>query len=181
MRTFPSTPRVDRRSQSGAAASLLGDHESTDSSPERTTKPQEWWPWWRWKIGASCVSIVARGLLVLFLALVDQASRASWTLAIEPNTLLPIISTVTKTSLMVPVVSCITQLKWRHFTRPQRLSHIDLIDQCSHESWGAFVLPELWETKHYHNQRKPTSKALCYEEGKPTADNRVVSEQELIA
>lgn len=146
-KSVPSAPRVDRRSQSGAAASLLEGHESTDSSPERATKPQEWWPWWWWEIGASCVSIVACGLLVLFLALIDQASRASWTFAIELNTLLAIISTVTKTSLMVPVVSCISQLKWRHFTRPHRLSHLDLIDRCSRGPWGSFVLLlELWKT-----------------------------------
>jgi hypothetical protein len=101
------------------------------------------WPqflWW-WEIGGLSVSIICCGLLILFLAWIDQMSIELWSLWIQPNTAIAILATFTKASMMVPVASCISQLKWWLFRKEQRpLGDLDLVDDASRGPWGAFVL-----------------------------------------
>ncbi|KAK3295021.1 uncharacterized protein B0H64DRAFT_200452 [Chaetomium fimeti] len=97
--------------------------------------------WWWWEIGALCISTICCGLLILFLANIDGMAVSLWSLWIQPSTAIAILAAFTKTSMMVPVVSCISQLKWRHFrTRHRPLSHLDLVDDASRGPWGALVV-----------------------------------------
>jgi hypothetical protein len=97
--------------------------------------------WWWWEIGAMCISSLCCGLLIVFLAKIDGTSVSLWRLWIQPSTAIAIIAAFVRTSMMVPVVSCISQLKWRHFrTRHRPLSHLDLVDDASRGPWGALVL-----------------------------------------
>jgi hypothetical protein len=101
------------------------------------------WPqflWW-WEIGGLSVSIICCSLLILFLARIDQMSVELWSLWIQPNTAIAILATFTKASLLVPVASCISQLKWWLFRKEQRpLGHLDLMDDASRGPWGAITL-----------------------------------------
>lgn len=97
-------------------------------------------PWW-WEVSGISVSIICCALLFAFLAIIDRMSLERWSLWIQPNAVIAILATFTKTSMMVPVVSCISQLKWLHFrTVPRPLSHLDVIDDVSRGPWGALVL-----------------------------------------
>jgi hypothetical protein len=97
--------------------------------------------WWWWEIGALCISNICCGLLILFLAKIDGMAVSLWSFWIQPSAAIAILATFTKTSMMVPVVSCTSQLKWRHFrTRHHPLSHLDLVDDASRGPWGALVL-----------------------------------------
>ncbi|KAF3353231.1 Splicing factor U2AF 50 kDa subunit [Verticillium dahliae VDG1] len=71
---------------------------------------------------------------------IDQSPRLSWHgfLNIEPNTYIAIIATASRTATTVPIASCLSQLKWRHFqSRAHRLNHLDLIDKASRGPWGS--------------------------------------------
>ncbi|KAF3344595.1 hypothetical protein VdG2_07283 [Verticillium dahliae VDG2] len=86
------------------------------------------------------VSITGCGLLFMMLGSIDQSPRLSWHgfLNIEPNTYIAIIATASRTAITVPIASCLSQLKWRHFqNRAHRLNHLDLIDKASRGPWGS--------------------------------------------
>ncbi|OTB04638.1 hypothetical protein M426DRAFT_149553 [Hypoxylon sp. CI-4A] len=94
--------------------------------------------WWWWEIGASMISISFSVLLMLFLALVDGKPRASWWFYLEPSTIISICTTIIKTTLMVPVSACLSQLKWLHFREDSYpLSHLERIDNASRGPGGA--------------------------------------------
>ncbi|KAJ9136840.1 hypothetical protein NKR23_g9547 [Pleurostoma richardsiae] len=78
-------------------------------------------------------------LVVLFKA--NNHPLESWPLWIQPNSLISVFTTLGRTAMMVPVASCISQLKWRHFhLRPNRLSHLQALDDASRGPWGSFML-----------------------------------------
>ncbi|CRK21330.1 hypothetical protein BN1708_013076 [Verticillium longisporum] len=157
MRYQPRKPLARRMS---ASPTRLGTHSATTSlllpsdeelsstienqrkSNGQRLKQHAWlrgW-WWWWEIAGCLVSITGCGLLFMMLGSIDQSSRLSWHgfLNIEPNTYIAIIATASRTAIMVPIASCLSQLKWRHFqNRPHRLSHLDLIDNASRGPWGS--------------------------------------------
>ncbi|KAI0864701.1 hypothetical protein F4860DRAFT_463187 [Xylaria cubensis] len=101
-------------------------------------RPVSWW-WW-WEIGAAVLSTTS--LIVLFILLFNSNGQPlqSWPLPIQPNSLIAVLTTIAKTSMMVPVASCLSQLKWRHFMHRSRpLNHFQVIDDASRGPWGSFV------------------------------------------
>ncbi|KAI0430193.1 hypothetical protein F5Y09DRAFT_356272 [Xylaria sp. FL1042] len=101
--------------------------------------PASWW-WW-WEIGAAILSITSLILLFILLSKSDGRQLQSWPLPIQPNSLIAVLTTVAKTSMMVPVASCLSQLKWRHFiSRPRPLDQFQVMDDASRGPWGSFIL-----------------------------------------
>ncbi|KAI0409817.1 hypothetical protein F4802DRAFT_603980 [Xylaria palmicola] len=95
-----------------------------------------WGWWWWWEILALVICIGATVGLV------------QWLLPIQPNSVISILTTVSKTAMLVPAASCLSQLKWHHFSRrPQRLTDLQLFDSASRGPWGSvlflFQLPRL--------------------------------------
>ncbi|GAW17468.1 hypothetical protein ANO14919_069250 [Xylariales sp. No.14919] len=103
--------------------------------------PPTWWWWWWWEIGAAVLSITSLVLLFVLLSQSDGRRLQSWYLPIQPNSLIAVLTTVAKTSMMVPVASCLSQLKWRHFiSQPRPLDQFQVMDDASRGPWGSFVL-----------------------------------------
>ncbi|OTB09149.1 hypothetical protein M426DRAFT_260422 [Hypoxylon sp. CI-4A] len=97
--------------------------------------------WWWWEIGAALVSIICTLLIIILLARIDGMALNKWLFPLQPNTLLAVLTTVTKTSLLVPVASCISQLKWQHYMqRPRPLNQFQLIDDASRGPWGSVII-----------------------------------------
>jgi len=98
------------------------------------------WRWW-WEIAAAVLSIICICLILVVLLMTNGRALASWPLSIQPNSLIAVFTTAGKASMMVPVASCISQLKWRHFRlRPARLSQLQLLDDASRGPWGSLML-----------------------------------------
>lgn len=96
--------------------------------------------WW-WEIGAALFSLACVASIVAILSTVQDKARSEWKFLILPNSLVAVFSTLSKASLMVPVASCISQLKWIHFTHaPHALSHAQVFDEASRGPWGALTL-----------------------------------------
>ncbi|KAH7113907.1 hypothetical protein B0J11DRAFT_585100 [Dendryphion nanum] len=72
---------------------------------------------------------------------------ARWTLPIQPNSLVAILSTIAKSSVLIPLAECIGQLKWTYFERPAatRLDHMQAFDEASRGPWGAMIF--LWKIR----------------------------------
>lgn len=66
--------------------------------------------------------------------------------AITLNTIVSLLSTVAKATLLFTVAECIGQQKWMYFMRRSRqLSRMSSFDQASRGIWGGLTL--IWETK----------------------------------
>lgn len=95
--------------------------------------------WW-WEAGGVALSVIFTCLIAAILISTDDKSLASWSLSIQPNSLIAVFSTLAKTALLVPVTECISQLKWNHFENPKRLSQLQVFDDASRGPWGALIL-----------------------------------------
>ena len=66
--------------------------------------------------------------------------------ALTLNTVVAIIATAAKASLLLPVAECVSQQKWFWFERDGRsLEDMSTFDSASRGIWGGFEL--LWRTK----------------------------------
>lgn len=61
---------------------------------------------------------------------------------IAPNTAVSVFATLSKSSLLLPVAECLSQLKWLHFKSSHRLGELELFDKASRGPLGA--LQFLW-------------------------------------
>ncbi|KAI0442941.1 hypothetical protein F4803DRAFT_575063 [Xylaria telfairii] len=110
----------------------------TEPKKPNINRPISWW-WW-WEIGAAVLSITSLVLLFVLLSKSDGRRLQSWSLPIQPNSLIAVLTTVAKTSMMVPVASCLSQLKWRHFIyQPRPLNEFQVMDDASRGPWGSFI------------------------------------------
>lgn len=94
---------------------------------------------WTWEIGSAALSVVGNALLVGFLVNIHDKPYADWQYTVAPNTVVSIISAVTKAALLTAVSSCLGQLKWKSYERPSSapLERMQIIDEASRGSWGA--------------------------------------------
>lgn len=106
--------------------------------------------WWWWEIGGALLSIICVGLVLVVLFEANGLALAAWPLWIQPNSLIAVFTTVGKSAMMVPIASCISQLKWRHFElRENRLSDLQLLDEASRGPWGSLMLLYNVHTRAY--------------------------------
>ena len=118
---------------------LLTQNASPGSQGPKVIRAIHWW-WW-WDIGAALLSVVSMCLIMAVLFIVANKPLDNWKQPIQPNSLIAVFTTIGHTAMMVPVASCVSQLKWHHFQRrPQKLSHIQLFEEASRGPWGAFIL-----------------------------------------
>ncbi|KAI0414483.1 hypothetical protein F5X98DRAFT_243630 [Xylaria grammica] len=114
-----------------------------DSSEGYTSqRPIQWssW-WWWWEISAAVLSLLSICLIITLLSNINDLPLSRWILPIQPNSILAVLTTVAKTSLLVPVTACIGQLKWRHFIlQPRPLDQLQRFDNASRGPWGSAML-----------------------------------------
>ncbi|KAF2802018.1 uncharacterized protein BDZ99DRAFT_429256 [Mytilinidion resinicola] len=97
--------------------------------------------WWWWEIGAAMLGTVSMLLIIAVLFKVQNKPLQDWTLPIQPNSLIAVFTTIGRTAIMVPIASCIAQLKWQHFDhRARQLNHLRLFDDASRGPWGAVTM-----------------------------------------
>jgi len=96
--------------------------------------------WW-WELGAVLISFICMSLVVTILFRMDGKPLRTWTLPIQPNSLVAVFSTITKSALLVSIAECLGQLKWDYFQdRPRSVQHMQTFDEASRGPWGALVL-----------------------------------------
>ncbi|KAI0975609.1 hypothetical protein F4678DRAFT_417844 [Xylaria arbuscula] len=145
---------LDERQQSVDTSILENHHRNTNlaptlpsvnsQTPEKAVSATIWRnqmlnsAWWWWEIASSALSIISLGLSVYLLSQINRLPLNEWPFLIQPNSLLSIFMTVGKGSMLVPIASCISQLKWHHFLTQERcLHHLQLFDSASRGPWGA--------------------------------------------
>lgn len=97
--------------------------------------------WWWWEIGAALLSVMCLLLIITLLIYIDGTVLREWPLPFQPNSILAALTTIMKTALLVPVASCIGQLKWQQFTiRPTPLDQLQIADDASRGPWGSAII-----------------------------------------
>lgn len=102
--------------------------------------------WWYWEIGAAILSLAFMLAVVGILFSIHGKPLASWTLSIQPNSLIPVFVTLAKASLLFAVEACVSQLKWLHFEQATHpLDELQTFDSASRGPLGSLVL--LWKMR----------------------------------
>ncbi|KAJ5165664.1 uncharacterized protein N7500_007494 [Penicillium coprophilum] len=124
----------------------IGGHTATDDKavdtqgPQtemKTKRPFDWTGSWGWEIGSAMLSVVGLVLLVAFLVKINATPYANWQYTASPNTIVSVITTITKAALLVSVSACLSQLKWNLFRDSTSLYNLQAIDQASRGPWGS--------------------------------------------
>ncbi|KAI0119542.1 hypothetical protein F4814DRAFT_458766 [Daldinia grandis] len=135
------SPSPDLGSQRSGDSNSIPQEDKAVSEPkvERLSTTASWW-WW-WEIGGSVLSLIGISLVIPVLKQVDDQPVEMWPYSIRPNSMIAVLTTITRTSMMIPIASCLSQLKWGHFQyRASPLHHLQLYDDASRGPWGCFLL-----------------------------------------
>jgi hypothetical protein len=95
------------------------------------------------KICSSCFQPICFVAVVGVLISFDGKSLSTWDFVfnININTIIAVLSALSRTALLMPVASCISQLKWIHIIgASRRLYDIQMFDDASRGPWGSVVL-----------------------------------------
>lgn len=112
----------------------------------QTTQYLEWW-WW-WEIGVALLSISCIAAIVGILVHIDNMTIEQWDFMIAPNSLIAIMTTVSKTAMMVPVASCIGQVKWDYFWQTSHpYKDLEMFDSASRGPWGSLYFLKRMRTQ----------------------------------
>lgn len=102
-----------------------------------------WLRTWLWELISMTISLSCIVCIIAVLLAINGKSLAEWILPISPNTVVSILNTVAKSSMLLVISSCIGQLKWVHFGRQaQPVIDMETFDQASRGPLGSLKL--LW-------------------------------------
>ncbi|VUC23507.1 unnamed protein product [Clonostachys rosea] len=166
----PTPPLSPSQARLGQSAPLMADHrpfdepkntatglvqDATSSTPSLDNdgspsgeKPHRegptfmqvlkaWYPELLW-VAFDIALLVA---LIIILAEFNDKPMPKWKLGLTLNTVVAILSTVSRAMTIIPLVEAMSQLKWNWFASKQRqLRDVYLFDQASRGPWGAMVL-----------------------------------------
>ena len=97
--------------------------------------------WWLRELSALAVSALAMIAVVVVLSRIDDMALSYWAFPIQPNSLVSVFMTVSKSALLVPIAECIGQSKWFEFRRrPHHLASLQDFDEASRGPWGSALL-----------------------------------------
>ncbi|PPJ50404.1 hypothetical protein CBER1_06978 [Cercospora berteroae] len=96
--------------------------------------------WW-FEVLGMVTSVAA--LLAIFGILFAYSGEplSAWKAELRPNTIVAVLSTLSKSAMLMVVAQCIGQLKWLYFAqRPHPLQHIEIFDDASRGPLGSAKL-----------------------------------------
>lgn len=98
---------------------------------------------WYWEFAAATFSLACVVTVIVILRFYQGKSLSTWHFFhdITLNTVVALLSTLSRTALIVPVASCISQLKWIHLvSSPRSLHEFQVLDEASRGPWGSMTL-----------------------------------------
>jgi hypothetical protein len=101
----------------------------------------KWATSWIYEICALVISVTCMVATVIFLKRIDGRPLNDWKLPLSPNTLIAILSTLSKSAILLVITACISQLKWIYFSqRGRRVVDFQTFDDASRGPIGAVSL-----------------------------------------
>ena len=107
------------------------------SSRKQWDRIYRWWIWelFCWTLASACLCTIA-GILSKW----DRRPLDEWHYSLTLNTILAILSSVSKAALLVPVSAGISQLKWSRLDDRRSLIDLQRFDQASRGPLGSIRL-----------------------------------------
>ena len=97
--------------------------------------------WWLWEVASLAVSVLAMIAVIIILLRVNNMALVDWTFPIQPNSMVSVFMTISKSALLVPIAECISQSKWFQFHQAPRTLHtLQEFDEASRGPWGSTQL-----------------------------------------
>lgn len=137
----------------GISSALSSEEQDSVASKEQTVLQQQYDPPkrlgsfhfrdWSWEIVSAVFSAACVVAVLVVLKVYQERSLSSWHFVhdITLNTLIALLSTLSRTALIVSVASCLSQLKWIYFLRsPRSLQEMQIFDDASRGPWGSLEL-----------------------------------------
>jgi hypothetical protein len=144
-----SRPLSQRSSGDGAFEKCAPQLATKDLHPV-SSKQHALRLWWI-ELLSIIFSLLCLTSNVCVLATLNNKQYESWHIAgvdITPNTIISIIATFGKASLLLPVAEVVVHLKWLYFqARVQRLSDLQIFDDASRGPMGSLRL--LWSINRH--------------------------------
>jgi hypothetical protein len=117
---------------------------STWSKPFYQTKE-----WWFLEFLSSFIGTLAVIALVVVLREYDQHPLSVWTAGVTVNSVISLLTALSKAALVLPTAACLSQLKWTWFSARERsLADFDSFDRASRGVWGSLCL--LWRLRCWY-------------------------------
>lgn len=101
------------------------------------------WGDWRWEVASAVFSLLCVVAITIILKVYQERPLSDWHFVhnITLNTVVALLSTLSRTALIVSVASCLSQLKWIHLVRsPRPLREMQIFDDASRGPWGSLEL-----------------------------------------
>lgn len=87
---------------------------------------------WLYEMGAIVLSLFFMLAIIVVLKKIDGKPMSSWHMPLSPNTLIAVLSTLSKSAILFVISGCLGQLKWVYFEqRGQRLMDLQVFDDAS--------------------------------------------------
>jgi hypothetical protein len=101
---------------------------------------------WGWEITACLCSLIGFCSMIVLLVAFDGKSQPAWPYGVTLNSAVSLLSTITKSLLLIPAAACISQSIWINYVkREYSLGILTTYDAASRGPWGAVQL--LWALK----------------------------------
>lgn len=100
--------------------------------------------WWLWELLSWTISALCMGVIALILLIADDKPVGSTEVTL--NSIISVLSGLSKAALLLPTAEALGQLKWSWFWRDtKKVEDFETFDEASRGPWGSFKL--LWKTK----------------------------------
>jgi hypothetical protein len=101
---------------------------------------------WGWEIAACLCSLTGFCGMVGLIVAFDGKSQPAWPYGVTLNSAVSLLSTVTKSLLLIPAAACISKSIWINYVkREHSLGILTTYDAASRGPWGAVQL--FWALK----------------------------------
>lgn len=102
--------------------------------------------YWQWEIACLAVSVALIGAIIGILCHYEGQQMPRWPFSINLNTIIALLATILRTTMLVAAAEVISQAKWDWFSRPRPLSHLNDFESASRGVAGSlkllFVAPQ---------------------------------------
>ena len=144
-RSTPDWSDMKQQSQVRVRTSESASPTSQEPTEKASFKDRVWlWELFAWVLCASGLAAIA-----IILAVIDGKPMPRWTatsrytstkLTVTINSVISIFSTLVKSTLLIPVVAALQQLKWIWFGKDRPLSHIKKFEGAGKGPLGSAIL-----------------------------------------
>ena len=157
----------DKSKHSTVNVSEVSEEESLQSKPhlQRHASAQSLLQtddWWLWELAGILIALAALAGIGALLSVLADRPQPTWaytspakkigsisipavTIAVSPNTILSLLSTIGRICVLIPITKCLGQLKWVWFAeRERQLSDFEAFDNAKSVT-GSLIL--VWKLK----------------------------------